>query len=224
MVTLIAVFGLAAGILGLVAGAVAVAAARSAREKAGAVREAAAKIEALEKNCSGLEERVKALEQAAVALPQQDPAAPAKEEKGAAEPWSDFLAGYQGLMDSFAGGAEDEQACRDFALVHELRFLICLNPSAQVEGKAVPKFVSVSDMAQSTFWAYALPDGTHYAIVPNPLHGYTKELHEKGGMKETFAVNFDGETMKKFVVKLPAIFTAEGGTWLIEQPGIIRKA
>ena len=61
-----------------------------------------------------------------------------------------------------------------------------------------------------------------YVVVPNPLKGYTKSLHEKSGMKETFASNYTGKDAARIQVKLPAIFTAADGKWTIVQPGIVK--
>ena len=87
-----------------------------------------------------------------------------------------------------------------------------------------PKFVVIGDLLQSSLWAMTIPDGPgKYAVVPNPIKAYNKEMHEHQGMKETFASNFEKSgTYSGYQVKLPAIFKAMLGNWRIERPGVIR--
>ena len=212
MVTIISVFALIAALLALVAGALALVGMKG-------VREPVSKVDGLVEKTEALEARVAALEQQlAPKEPKKAPEPPKK--KG--NPWDDFLADYNTLAVSIDASQTGQEACDRFFALRSLKGIICLDPSATVEGKAAPKFVEVAQAGKAAYWAYAVED--MFAVVPNPIKGYTKTLHEKGGMKETFASNFDevDKDVPRIQVKLPAIFTHDNGTWIIAQPGIVK--
>ena len=85
-----------------------------------------------------------------------------------------------------------------------------------------PKFAEVDGVAMSAFWAWQSTAGDgRYAVVPSPLHPYDKQSHDTGGLKETFASNFEDGVYSKMEVKLPAIFRRVENRWQVEQPGLI---
>ena len=210
--TILSVFALIAALLALVAGALALVAVRGVREPASKVDGLVEKTEALETRVAALEEQLKA------AQPKPAPAPPKKK----SNPWDAFLVEYNKLAASIDTPQTSQEACDQFFAVQGLKGLICLDPAAQVDGKAAPKFVEVAQAGKAAYWAYAVED--MFAVVPNPVQGYTKALHEKGGMKETFASNFEEKEKDaaRIQVKLPAIFTHDNGTWIITQPGIVK--
>ena len=208
------VLSFVAALLALVAGALAIVGVKG-------VRGPASKVDGLVADTAALEARVSALEkQLADAKPKEAKPAPAP--KKDAKPWDDFLADYNLLAASIDTPQTSQEACDRFFALQNLKGLICLDPAAQVDGKAAPKFVEVAQAEKSAYWAYAFDEGKMFAIVPNPVKGYTKNLHEKGGMKETFASDFDDKDVPRVQVKLPALFTHENGTWVIAQPGIVK--
>ena len=61
-----------------------------------------------------------------------------------------------------------------------------------------------------------------YAVVPNPLNPCDEELHEFGGMKEVYALNYQGGVYKKYIVKLPAILTSDPlKGWELKDTGVV---
>ena len=174
------VLAFVAALLALVAGALALVGVRGVKEPAGRVPE-------LEEDVAKLKERVAALEKQLV--PKEPKKDPTPKKQG--NPWDDFLADYN-LLAASLDGPQGQEACDRFFALHQLKGLICLDPAAQENGKPAPKFVEVAQAAKSAYWALAIGEGDkQFAIVPNPVKGYTKNLHEKGGMKETFASNFE---------------------------------
>ena len=124
-------------------------------------------------------------------------------------------------------------AVQEFIEKNNITALMCLDHSAQPS----PRFVLAEETTAGNFWVWSLPgDGNagRYVVVPNPAFPYTDNLHFEGGMKETFASNYeelkktDGGTKdyNKMTVKLPAIFKHESDAapWVIEQPGLINVA
>ena len=52
---------------------------------------------------------------------------------------------------------------------------------------------------------------------------YDQNLHESGGMKETFAARYEtGTTYDHVTVDMPALFSKRNDKWNIEQPGLLR--
>lgn len=116
-----------------------------------------------------------------------------------------------------------EGACEKFVKEKKLKLLMCLDHAAVENGMPSPKFTEVQSVAVSGFWAYPLPDvADRYAIVPNPLIPYEQKIHEEGGMKETFASNFESGVCRTIIVKMPALMHYDGGRWVTDQPGMIR--
>ena len=119
-------------------------------------------------------------------------------------------------------------AVQEFIEKNRLQSLMCLDHSAQPS----PKFVAAEETTAGNFWVWSLPESEgRYVVVPNPAFAYTENLHFEGGMKETFASNYEEQSKvdackkdyNKITVKLPAIFKhdSEASPWIIEQPGLI---
>ena len=193
------VLSFVAALLALVAAALALVGVRAVRSRAAAVPELQEKVKILEARVADFEKKLTEMTQP----PRQAPA-----KKAPANPWDDFLADYNLLAASLDGPQQGQEACDRFFALRSLKGLICLDPTAkQDDGKPA--------------WSMGKED-VRYAVVPNPLKGYTKSLHEKSGMKETFASDYAGKDAARIQAKLPAIFTAADGQWTIVQPGIVK--
>ena len=186
------------------------------------------KIEVLEQDIAKLQRELKELKskQQPVEAPQpvtiMPPTPDPLESTGADEVWADFLNDYNNLAASM-DVPKAPQACETFAGTHQLTFLICLDHAAQENGMVSPKFAEVHQLTESTYWAWPVPEtGGAFVVVPNPLHPYDEKLHTEGGMKETFASNYEAGTCKEIKVRLPAKFQNRKGTWKIIQPGVIK--
>lgn len=134
--------------------------------------------------------------------------------------WHSFVADYNSLARSMAI-PKAEEACNAFCAAHGIKMLVCTDHAANIGGMIAPKFNAVNDAGSSTYWAFNLKENL-YAIVPNPLVPYSEKMHTEGGMKETFASNYENGSYKNIQVKLPAIFKNQKGLWKIENPGVIR--
>lgn len=135
--------------------------------------------------------------------------------------WKEFVEEFNQLAERVKqpGG---EEVCEKFAKDKQLTLLMCLDHAAEMDGQPAPKFAAVQSVPVSAFWAYPLPAAAdRYAVVPNPSIPYEKQIHEEGGMKETFASNFESGVCRSITVKMPALFRNEGGNWIIDQPGLL---
>ena len=138
------------------------------------------------------------------------------------EVWHAFLADYNNLAASM-DVPKAQQACEAFVKTNELEVFVCTDHAAQENGQVMPQFAAVEDIAQSTYWAWPVPEAVGaYIVVPNPLHPYDQQLHNEGGMKETFASNYEQGECREIQVRLPAKFQKRNGQWKIIQPGVIR--
>ena len=137
--------------------------------------------------------------------------------------WQDLLDDYHALCDNFdrEKGAE---LCMPIITKYGLHLLVCSDHAAVENGKAMPKFEEVEDLNEATFWAYDIPgQPDDFAVVPSPMFPYDQNLHESGGMKETFAARYEaGMTYDHVTVDMPALFSKRNDKWNIEQPGLLR--
>jgi len=137
--------------------------------------------------------------------------------------WQDLLDDYHALCDNFdrEKGAE---LCMPIITKYGLHLLVCSDHAAIENGKAMPKFEEVEDLNEATFWAYDIPgQPDDFAVVPSPMFPYDQNLHESGGMKETFAARYEaGMTYDHVTVDMPALFSKRNDKWNIEQPGLLR--
>lgn len=217
MLIIVAALGLGGAVAALLMGGYAVTHAGhgGAAQIPDEIEELPGRLKVLEAQVASLEERMTAAE-AKLAPAPEPPKKPSK-------PWEDFVADYNLLAATIDGPEHGQDACDKFFERYGLKGLICLDPAAEHEGKPAPKFVEVGAAAKSTYWGLDYDhDGQHFAIVPNPTKGYTKDLHENGGMKETFASDYEDKDADHLQVKLPALFSLENGHWLISQPGIVK--
>ncbi|MBR3458222.1 MAG: hypothetical protein IKH16_08735 [Selenomonadaceae bacterium] len=141
--------------------------------------------------------------------------------------WQNFVDDFNSLAQSMDVPKADV-ACENFVGLHKLVLLDCIAHSgANIKGsQAEPIFAVEKSVKGSAYWAWPLPgEKGRYAVVPKPIISYDDNLHSEGGMKETFASNFEndpGSVYRHVSVKFPAIFKKEGEKWKIEQPGLIR--
>ena len=150
------------------------------------------------------------------------PVRPAKAKAKEAEPdgpWLDFVRHYNSFSKNLSG-AGTEKECGQFMRQNDLIALTCIKD----ENTGLIEYSPVTKATDGSFWAWQMPDDKHmFAVVPNPQAAYDQELHEKGGMKETFASNYtEGESYAYIEVTLPALVRDTSGKWTVEQPGIIQ--
>lgn len=138
--------------------------------------------------------------------------------------WSRFVTDYNNLSASM-DVPRAEEACQAFVDNYQLRLLRCTDHDAvdETTGDHAPKF-TLAPFSISAFWAWQVPeDKGHFVVVPNPLRVYGEKAHAEGGMKETFASNYEaGKEYHRIQVRLPALLRKDSNGWHIEQPGVIR--
>ncbi|EHG21675.1 hypothetical protein HMPREF9334_00645 [Selenomonas infelix ATCC 43532] len=137
--------------------------------------------------------------------------------------WQDLLDDYHAMRETFSPerGAE---LCQPLIDKYSLHLLICSDHAAVENGKAMPKFETVEDVNEATFWAYDIPGQPNdIAVIPSPMFPYDQKLHEEAGMKETFAARYEvGKSYDKITVDMPALFSLHKDKWHIEQPGLLK--
>jgi len=138
--------------------------------------------------------------------------------------WARFVIDYNNLSSSM-DVPRAEEACQAFVDNYQLRLLRCTEHDAvdETTGDHAPKF-TLAPFSISAFWAWQVPDDKgHFVVVPNPMRAYGEKEHAEGGMKETFASNYEaGQQYHHMQVRLPALFRKDSAGWHIEQPGVIR--
>lgn len=133
---------------------------------------------------------------------------------------------WQGFIDSYNELAANMdvprvmEACENFVKQNRLAMLIFAERDKLTDQM---KFAIVEKVAQSVYWAKMVEGEVgRYVVVPNPMAKYENDLHENGGMKETFASNYaKGGHYHQYHVKLPALFRAKLGNWRIDKPGLL---
>ena len=173
---------------------------------------------------------------AAAPPPPSEPSAPAPEPEPEQEEeidldalleskpiWQDLLDDYHALRETFSP-ERGVELCTPFIAKYGLHLLICSDHAAVENGKAMPKFETVEDLNDATFWAYDIPGQPNdFAVIPSPMFPYDQKMHEEAGMKETFAARYEtGKSYDKLTVDMPAIFSLTNGKWNIEQPGLLQ--
>lgn len=212
--------------------------------------ETAAQVDALKAQVTQFDARIAQLEEQAKLLaaditalkdrPVPEPPAPEPEPAPAPPPepeeeidldalleskpiWQEFLDDYHALRETFSPerGAE---LCRPIIDKYGLHLLICSDHAAVENGKTMPKFETVQDIAEAAFWAYDIPGQPgDFAVVPSPMFPYDQKMHEEAGMKETFAARYEtGKSYDKLTVDMPALFSLRKEKWNIEQPGLLK--
>lgn len=137
--------------------------------------------------------------------------------------WQDLLDDYHAMRETFSPerGAE---LCQPIVDKYALHLLVCTDHSATENGKTMPKFATVEDINEATFWAYDIPGQPNdFAIIPSPMFPYDQKMHDEAGMKETFATRYEaGKSYDKLTVDMPALFSLHKDKWHIEQPGLLK--
>jgi len=127
------------------------------------------------------------------------------------DPWMDFVADYNKLAVEMAKPGQLTR-CEQFVREHKLRAL--------TYGGAMT-FRPAIDVRDSSYWAFKCA-GEEFAVVPNPMNPCDEELHEHGGMKEIYALNYQNGVYRKYSVKLPAIFEHDHEKgWTLKNPGVV---
>lgn len=137
--------------------------------------------------------------------------------------WQDLLDDYHALRETFSP-ERGVELCAPFIAKYGLHLLICSDHTAVENGKAMPKFETVEDLNDATFWAYDIPGQPNdFAVLPSPMFPYDQKMHEEAGMKETFAARYEtGKSYDRLTVEMPALFSLKGSQWNIEQPGLLK--
>ncbi len=137
--------------------------------------------------------------------------------------WQEFLDDYHALRETFSP-ARGAELCQPIIEKYGLHLLICSDHAAVENGKTMPKFETVQDVSEATFWAYDIPGQPgDFAVVPSPMFPYDQKMHEEAGMKETFAARYEeGKSYDKITVDMPALFSLRKEKWNIEQPGLLK--
>ena len=97
--------------------------------------------------------------------------------------WQDLLDDYHALCENFdrTKGAE---LCVPLITKYGLHLLVCSDHAAVENGKTMPKFETVEDVNEATFWAYDIPGQPNdFAVIPSPMFPYDQKMHEEAGMK-----------------------------------------
>ena len=127
------------------------------------------------------------------------------------KPWLDFVENYNQLAAEMATPGQLKK-CEKFVYDFKLRVL--------TYGGAMT-FRPAIDVKDSRYWAFKC-SSDEFAVVPNPMHPCDEDFHENGGMKETYALNYQDGVYRKYFVKLPAIFTYEpAGGWQLKNTGVV---
>ena len=117
------------------------------------------------------------------------------------EVWQEFVDAYNNLANSMEVPKADI-ACENFIKEHNLT-------TFKLESKTAgqPPVFSEGDK-NSPYWGYKVPDEDRFAIVINPKIDFDEKLYKDGGLKESFASNFeDMKEIQKVAAKIPAIMT-----------------
>lgn len=126
------------------------------------------------------------------------------------EPWINFVKEYNDLAAEMAKPGQLKR-CEKFVHDNKLKTL--------TYGGAMT-FRPAIDVKDSGYWAFKNL-GEEFAVVPNPMNPCDEDLHEHGGLKEIFALNYQNGVYRKYSVKLPAIFTQDPlKGWQLKNPGV----
>lgn len=127
------------------------------------------------------------------------------------DPWLNFIDDYNKLAAEMKNRGQ-LMKCEKFVRNNKLRIL--------TYGGALT-FRPAIDVKDSGYWAFKC-ELDEYAIVPNPMNPCDEELHTYGGIKEVFSLNYADGIYRKYIVKLPAIFSVDdNGSWHIKRPGAL---
>ena len=127
-------------------------------------------------------------------------------------PWINFIDDYNKLAEEIKKPGQ-LMRCEKFVRNNKLRIL--------TYGGALT-FRPAIDVKDSGYWAFKC-SLDEYAVVPNPMNPCDEELHDHGGMREIFALNYSDGVYRKYFVKLPALFNLEANDegWRLKNPGVV---
>ena len=147
--------------------------------------------------------------------------APTPKEDNAPKPvkkevWQEFVDAYNNLANSMEVPKADI-ACENFIKEHNLTLF-------KLESKTAGQPPVFSEGAKGAeYWGYQIPNEERLAIVVSPKITFDDKFYKEGGLKESFASNFeDMKEIQKVSVKIPAIMTKKDGKYTINQPGLLR--
>lgn len=127
------------------------------------------------------------------------------------EPWRDMVEEYNELAEQMAAPGQLKK-CERFVQDYKLKIL--------TYGGAMT-FRPAIDVKDSSYWAFKC-SGNEFAVIPNPMNPCDEDLHEHGGLKEIFALNYQSGVYRKYSVKLPAIFVQDPNRgWQLKNPGVV---
>ena len=127
------------------------------------------------------------------------------------KPWLNFVDDYNKLAEEMSKPGQLKK-CEKFVYEFKLRVL--------TYGGAMT-FRPAIDVKDSRYWAFKC-SSDEFAVVPNPMHPCDEDFHDHGGMKETYALNYQDGIYRKYLVKLPAIFNYEAaGGWKLKDTGVV---
>lgn len=125
--------------------------------------------------------------------------------------WSKFVEDFNLLAGSM-DVPKKLQACEKFVKEHKVQLLVY---------SGMMNFMRTNDVDESNYWAWKMTESNNiYAVVPNPAHPCDNDTYERGGLNTTFEMEYKGGTYTKYVVEIPAIFSAnEADVWKLENIG-----
>lgn len=132
------------------------------------------------------------------------------------EVWQEFVDAYNSLANSMEVPKADI-ACENFV---KERGLMLFKLESKAEGQ--PPVFAEGDK-NASYWGYKIPNEERFAIVVSPKLTFDEKFYKEGGLKESFASNFeDMKEIQKVTVKIPAIMSKKDGKYVINQPGLLR--
>lgn len=127
------------------------------------------------------------------------------------KPWLNFIKEYNEFAEALASPGQLRK-CEKFVRDNKLKILTY---------SSAMTFRPAIDVKDSIYWAFK-SSGNEFAVVPNPMNPCDEELHEYSGMKEIYALNYQGGVYRKYFVKLPAIFTSDPvNGWRLKDTGVV---
>lgn len=223
VIALVAALGLVLGILSLIAAAFNTALHHQRRGLSGRIAALEEEVRMLKEEAEG---RAAEPEPGPGPEPESEPepaapAEPPKHERPKA-PWQDFVDAYNALADT-AADEKRPALCEKFIKDQKIELLVCVGYDTQHANQHMPQYESTQSLKDAVCWAAPVPGKeTEYAVVPKLDQVYTQELHDKKGLKETFASNFEKGDKKGIHIRIPAIFHKKGDGWKVANPGVIR--
>ena len=178
-------------------------------------------LQKVKKNLSNLEEKVSQIREPKVIsdVPQVEPFGLNLDEPrdlritplAPQKPWMNFVEDFNKFADTLAAPGQLKK-CEKFVRDNKLKILTYGSNAT---------FRPAIDVKDSIYWAFK-SSGNEYAVVPNPLNPCDEELHEFGGMKEVYALNYQSGVYKKYIVKLPAMLTSDPVKgWELKDTGVV---